>query len=216
TSPESPTIFAILHQVFSSESIDSLKQKAKNLDWADEEITSLLAYVAGFYANSGNYKGEKLRKLFEKSDAFEKEPNLLKLYNKVENRLFSLDLKQLTLGFPDKGVTTYFSSNVTKEDAEKARSFLKENALEGWNTRLEKRQEDTKTIYIIRLASAPHENNVILTKEFEGATFIVRNGDYGAILEKVIVELAKTKVQNYSNFLNLDFRISLQTKTNFT
>jgi hypothetical protein len=27
---------------------------------------------------------------------------LLKLYNKVETRLFSLDLKQLTLGFPDK------------------------------------------------------------------------------------------------------------------
>lgn len=44
---------------------------------------------------------------------------------------------------------------MTKDDAELVRSFLKENNLEGWNTRLEKRQEGTKTIFIIRLASIP-------------------------------------------------------------
>lgn len=94
---------------------------------------------------------------------------------------------------------------MTKEDAAFVRKFLKENQLEGWNSRLEKRQGGTETIYIIRLASIPQskknvkaklslEQNEILKKEFEGATFIVKNGDYGAILEKVVAELAKAKV----------------------
>uniref|UniRef100_A0A914E4I0 Dipeptidyl peptidase 3 n=1 Tax=Acrobeloides nanus TaxID=290746 RepID=A0A914E4I0_9BILA len=204
-SPEAPAIFAILHRVFYSEPIDALKQKAKDLGWSDEEFTSLLVYAAGFYADHGNYKGfgdskiipnvdqAKLRQLFEKSVAFEKEPTLLKLYNKIEHRIFSLEPKHLSLGFPEEGVTTYFSSNVTKDDAELVRSFLKENNLEGWNTRLEKRQEGTKTIFIIRLASIPQAQNEIFTKEFEGATFIVKNGDYGHILENVIPELAKAK-----------------------
>lgn len=40
--------------------------------------------------------------------------------------------------------------------------------------------------------------NEIFTKEFEGATFIVKNGDYGHILENVIPELAKAKVRFFT------------------
>jgi hypothetical protein len=40
--------------------------------------------------------------------------------------------------------------------------------------------------------------NEIFTKEFEGANFIVKNGDYGHILENVVPELAKAKVRFFT------------------
>lgn len=113
--PETPAIFALLYELFRSEPVDVLRKRAtQELGWSEAEFQALLVYVAGFYDNGGNYKSfgdakfipdvepGKLRALLEKSKAFAKNPDLLGIYDRIEDRLFSLDEKHLLLGYPDK------------------------------------------------------------------------------------------------------------------
>lgn len=45
---------------------------------------------------------DKFRALLEKSEASKKYANFMKLYRSIEEHVFSLEAKDLNLGFPDK------------------------------------------------------------------------------------------------------------------
>ncbi|VDM36975.1 unnamed protein product [Toxocara canis] len=215
-SPESPALFVTLYRLFCSESIDSLKKKSMELCWSDSELTALLAFAAGFYANSGNYKGfgdtkivpnvpkasfvslffraflsetDKFRALLEKSEAAKNYASFMKLYRSIEERLFSLQPKHLHLGFPDKAVTGYHSELVTKADTDFIDRYFKSKHLEGWNTRLVKRFDGNKPVYVIRLASKDCEKKELSREEFDGATIIFERGDYGPLLAHTVLSL---------------------------
>uniref|UniRef100_A0A0N4U2V0 Dipeptidyl peptidase 3 n=1 Tax=Dracunculus medinensis TaxID=318479 RepID=A0A0N4U2V0_DRAME len=200
TSYESAQLFVTFYRLFSCETISSLKEKALKLGWTENDFLSFLTFVACFYGNSGNYKSfgdskivpdiekEKLRALLKVSAAAQNYSNFLKHYDMIEERVFSLNEKTVTIGLPDKGVSGFFSSNVNKEDTDIIADYFKKKRLEEWNTRLLKNIKDGETVYTIRLASIDHE---LSNEKFSGATILIERCDYGPILLHTVHWLKK-------------------------
>ncbi|CAP31663.2 Protein CBG12727 [Caenorhabditis briggsae] len=201
-SPESAPIFYVLYRLFKAETVEQLKEKALAVGFSEDEWQALLIYAAAFYSNSGNYKGfgdskivpavdqnniisvqKKIRALIEKSAAGSDE-KVLKTWESVEKLIGSLEDKELQLGFGDKGVTCYHSSNITKADAEKIDRFFKARNVESWNSRLFKEVgADGKTTYTIKLASSD-EGVVAEAVEFEGDVVQIVKGDYAPVMKR--------------------------------
>ncbi|EFP03207.1 hypothetical protein CRE_28514 [Caenorhabditis remanei] len=201
-SPESAPIFYVLYRLFKAETVDQLKEKAIAVGFTEAEWQAFLVYTAAFYNNSGNYKGfgdskfvpgveqTKIRALIEKS-AVGTDEKVLKTWESVESKIGSLETTELQLGFGDKGVTCYHSSNVTQEDSEKIDRFFKQRNLAFWNTRLFKEVgADGKTTFTIKLASS-EEGVVSEPEEFEGVVIQIIRGDYSLLMKRTHEWLAK-------------------------
>uniref|UniRef100_A0A0N5AXJ5 Dipeptidyl peptidase 3 n=1 Tax=Syphacia muris TaxID=451379 RepID=A0A0N5AXJ5_9BILA len=201
TSPESPALFVILYNLFKAEldannSLELLQKKAlDDFKWTDEEYKSFLAFAAAFFANSGNYKSfgdtkivprmdeEKFHKFIKSSLAAKKCNRFLEVYSGIEKRIFDLSPKYRNLELPNKGVTCYYSSNVTKEDTDFVGRYCQTKKLEGWNTRLVKEEDGNKVTYRLRLASIDCEEKEVSKEVFEGRTIIIERCDYGPLLK---------------------------------
>ena len=109
----------------------------------------------------------------------------------MESKIGSLETTELQLGFGDKGVTWYHSSDVTQEDSEKIDRFFKQRNLAFWNTRLFKEVgADGKTTFTIKLASS-EEGVVSEPEEFEGVVIQIIRGDYSLLMKRTHEWLAK-------------------------
>lgn len=56
TSPESPSIFVLLHKLFSAISPSRLRAAALEASIPDEAVTAFFVYSAAVFSNAGNYK----------------------------------------------------------------------------------------------------------------------------------------------------------------
>lgn len=75
-----------------------------------------------------NLPEEKLETLVKSSAAFKADASFMEyVWNAVKSRLFSLEANQLSLGFAPKGTTTYWSKNMTEQDAEIVKKFFEAN-----------------------------------------------------------------------------------------
>ena len=186
---EAPAIFAILDNHFRA-GPDAFTAPA---GVSQEDFRAFLVYSAGFYANMGNYKGfgdskfvpgcsaETFEAILQSGKSFN---NVKDLYDQVKLKIFSLEDNELLLGLGgSEGVTSYFSKNCTRPDAEKADKFMQENKVCAENTRLLK-SEDGST-YTVLLASEETSEEPILKKDFDGSVFEVRKGDYSQLLKRV-------------------------------
>ncbi|XP_015758341.1 PREDICTED: dipeptidyl peptidase 3-like [Acropora digitifera] len=168
TSPESPPIFLLLQHLFHSETAEELKERALVPEdgLSKEEFESFLIYAAAFYGNLGNYKSfgdtkfvpdlpkEKLQKIVFSSKAFEADSKKTEhLWNACSEAMYSLSPKIRQLGLGQQGLSTYYSSNCSKEDAKFAQEFMKEKSIETYNTRLFKEDKEGHVTYILRIAS---------------------------------------------------------------
>ncbi|KAF8365301.1 dpt-1 [Pristionchus pacificus] len=199
-SPESGGIFVLLHRLFSSESIEAVKEKALAAGFTEDEWQNFLVWTGSFYSNSGNYKGfgdskfvpflapEKVQKMVSSSKAASIYPDLLSIYSAVERGIFSLDGRTAGLGFNDTGVSTYHSETVRKADSDLINRYMKEKNLEGWNTRLFKEEVNGKTILKIKFAST---NVNVKDEDFEGVKVQLEKGDYAEILARTTAHLIK-------------------------
>ncbi|XP_043474342.1 dipeptidyl peptidase 3 isoform X3 [Leptopilina heterotoma] len=209
TSPESPLLFALLHKVFLAEPIDSLKTSALAAGVTEDEFTAFLVFANGFFSNAGNYKSfgdskiipnmseEKFEDLIKCSVAYKQETkNLQSILNTIKGVIFSVAGKLKTLGLGDKGITTYFSSNCTMEDADLINEFMQHKGLESYNTRCFKTIKNGITNYEIRLASIETSSDSKITSEpktFKNSVFEITRGDYSQLLEIVVKNLDKAK-----------------------
>ncbi|KAL9953202.1 hypothetical protein ACROYT_G040579 [Oculina patagonica] len=222
TSPESPGIFLLLQQLFHAESVEELKERALSSENGptQEEFENFLIYAAAFYGNLGNYKSfgdtkfvpdlpkEKLQRIVFSSKAYElNSKRVEQLWNDCGDTAFTLNSKTQQLGLGQQGLSTYYSSNCVKTDAEFVQEFMKEKEIETYNTRLFKEEKDGHVTYILRLASAvttvepcpgasgEQDNTaaVLGSHEFKGCTVKVERGDYSGILKKVVEHLDKAK-----------------------
>ncbi|XP_076166727.1 dipeptidyl peptidase 3 isoform X2 [Ptiloglossa arizonensis] len=210
TSPESPLIFALLHKIFLSETIDELKKSALNSGISEDEFTAFLVYTCGIFANAGNYKSfgdskiipnmpkEKFETIIKVSKAYkDNSKDIEDIWNKIQNVMYSIKGKLKSLGLGDKGVTTYFSANCTDKDAELVNEFMQGKELESYNARCFKRINKTAGImdtYEIRLASVKTDNdsNITLPEEvFKNAKFKITRGDYSKLLIPVVDNLQR-------------------------
>ncbi|XP_015439984.1 PREDICTED: dipeptidyl peptidase 3 [Dufourea novaeangliae] len=223
TSPESPLIFALLHKVFISESIDELKKSALDGGISEDEFTAFLVYSCGIFANAGNYKSfgdskiipklpkEKFETVIKVSKAYkDNSKSTDEIWNKIQDVVYSIKGKLKSLGLGDKGVTTYFSANCTDKDADLVNEFMQEKGLESYNARCFKTvNSGNMDSYEIRLASVKTDTdpNITLSEEvYKNAKFKIARGDYSQLLIPVVDNLQKAKEyaanDNQKNMLN--------------
>ncbi|KFB44745.1 AGAP004394-PA-like protein [Anopheles sinensis] len=209
SSPESPLIFSLLHRIFLAEPVDTLKESAISAGVSEDEFTAFLVYTCGFLANAGNYKGmgdskivpnldENKFELIVKSSAAYKANNELigSLWERTKVPIFLLTERTKTLGLCDTGVTTYFSSNVTREDTELISEWMKEHKFEAYICRTFKTEENGKTVYDIKLASSEEGDKKGLTREpeeYKGCIFKITRGDYKELMQLVADALEEAK-----------------------
>ncbi|XP_011696833.1 PREDICTED: dipeptidyl peptidase 3 isoform X2 [Wasmannia auropunctata] len=215
TSPESPLIFALLHKIYLAEPIDELKDAAVRAGVTEDEFTAFLVYSCGIFANAGNYKAmgdTKIIPNFSKN-AFEtivknskayknNSKEIQDIWDNISTAVYSLDGKLTSLGLADKGITTYFSANCTKEDADRVNAFMQDKGLESCNARCFKtavRDPASNAhvdVYEIRLASilTADDPKVTLPEEtFGNAKFKITRGDYDQLMVPVVENLTKAK-----------------------
>ncbi|CAG0914713.1 unnamed protein product [Notodromas monacha] len=205
TSPEAPLIFVTLHRAFASQTFQELADAVKAAGISDEDFHAIELYMAGFYANMGNYKGfgdikfvpevsvEVMEKFIKASKAYKQDPKGMdELWGLIKGPLFCLKKGVEFLGFNGKGVTTYFSSNCTEEDSKLVGRFMTSKNMGMYINRVFKTMQDNKPVYEIRFPSAksdPFPKKI--DEEFEGSRFVVTRGDYDELLQLVADELKK-------------------------
>lgn len=216
TSPESPAIFCLLMKIFGKQNSDEIAKVAtEKCEFTEDELTAFNVYAAGFLANMGNYKGfgdtkfipgipkEKFMRLVMSTDAYRDEPQLIeKLMEVCSEPAYSLTEKNKQLGLGDDGISSYFSDNCVKSDAQLIQKFLDSKSIEAYNTRLFKTVADGTVSYDVRLASVRTDNDddamPYLTDfkfEDDGKSYHIKitRGDHSKLMKKVVDNLEKAK-----------------------
>ncbi|GBP32912.1 Dipeptidyl peptidase 3 [Eumeta japonica] len=208
TSPESPLIFSLLHRLFLCEPLENLKHSSLKAGVSEDDWQAFLVYSGGVFANSGNYKSfgdtkfipnlskKSLESIVKASKAYETDKTRIgKLWQDLQNVIFSLTPRLTSLGLADKGITTYFSSNCTKEDSDLVNDWMKTKRMEAYICRTFKTvAADGLPIFTCRLASVETSAKPSLTMEkekYKNAYFQITRGDYSPLLKKVNENLTK-------------------------
>jgi len=110
------------------------------------------------------------------------------LYPQVEVEVFNVDKPFTSLNYPDSGgVTAYFSRNMTKDDLEVVKDFLKEQKIDILNTRVFKNYEGKFAITVGSISKEKTRKEV----EFKGHKFDINYGEFAPYLEEVNYYLKK-------------------------
>ncbi|XP_031572146.1 dipeptidyl peptidase 3-like [Actinia tenebrosa] len=218
TSPEAPRIFQLFQKVFSFEEVSEIKERALKAEngLTVEEFECFLMYVASFYGNIGNYKSfgdtkfipalskEKFQAIIYASKAYQDDPKAVENpWQDCKDPMYSLGVKLRQLGFGDQALSTYYSSNCDKSDAEFVQGFLKEKGIDAYNTRLFKEVDaDQRITYNLRIASVcttaeplngveDKMSSLIASHEYKRCTIKITRGDYSGLLKRVVENLEK-------------------------
>ncbi|KAG5446323.1 bifunctional diacylglycerol diphosphate phosphatase/phosphatidate phosphatase [Clonorchis sinensis] len=170
TSPEAAGVFLLMLRVFGSQDPDSMAREAKKSGFSDTEIEAALSYFACVFGNLGNYQNfgdtkfvpsicaNRLTQFLSTNTYFsDQTTGIQDLWNELLPAIYSLSPRRLRLGFgPHDGLSTYYSANCSREDAEIVQKFLKTAKLEAYNTRLFKEpvEEAGKLLFTLRFACA--------------------------------------------------------------
>lgn len=196
-SAEAPGIFALLQRLFAAQPAEELGKAAAAAGVSDDDFASFMTYAAAFYSNMGNYRSFGDTKIVPGCDraaleaivaaskaAADDGAAVTELMAAVGDLIYDLSprVRELGLG-EDKGVSAYYSSNVTMDDAKLVGRFMEARKLSPYNTRLFKLEDGS---FELRQASAeggpaPGFEEPV---EFEGAVIRVVRGDHGALMAR--------------------------------
>ncbi|CAH8620959.1 unnamed protein product [Dicrocoelium dendriticum] len=176
TSPESAAIFLLVNRVFSVQSPDEIAEVAKSNGFSDDEIEAIFSYFATVCGNLGNYLSfgdtkfvpsvsrDRLVQFLSLTSAFaDKASGVETLLEEVSSAMYSLAPRRLRLGFgPTDGISTYYSGDCTRTEAEAAQAYLKANKLEAYNTRVFKDATNDENSHVLTIRFASSEEKTIL------------------------------------------------------
>ena len=161
---EGPALLVILKLVF-SKGISAAKAKAMSAGLTEDQWTQFMAYSSAVFNNCGNFRSfgdtkfvpelaeDSFVTVLRSCDAYETHADVIDdCWARISHEVYSEDDPHQHIGFPDKnGVTGYYSSNVTSEDATFMDEFCQSNNISPLNTRFFK-SEDGKN-FNLRIAS---------------------------------------------------------------
>ena len=124
-----------------------------------------MAYAAAVFNNCGNFKSfgdtkfvpelpiESFEKIFKASSAYATHQDVMDdCWNRISREVYKETDPHQHIGFPDQnGVTSYYSANVTSDDAKFIDEFCQKENISPLNTRLFLSAD--KKIYDLRIAS---------------------------------------------------------------
>lgn len=190
-STESEVIYDLILALFpAKDDYAGLKQKS---GVSDEEYQQFLFYLAQFLGNLGNYKsfGDSKfipripRATFEKIVYASGKEKAISLAHQCCDLIYALVPESLLLlGFPPDHTTTYYTTNVTKEEIDIVQRFVEEKKLSAYNTRLTKSEQEVLTL---RIASAELKPQAKI--QFEGRQIILEYGDHAIEMRHIADEL---------------------------
>ncbi|KAK4472007.1 hypothetical protein MN116_004623 [Schistosoma mekongi] len=200
TSPESAGIFLFVNRFFKSENVYSLMEKATKNNFTDEEITHVLSYFASVLGNFGNYLSfgdtkfipaislERVTELLSLNSQFSDPKTGLKaLWEEIAPAIYSLSPRRLRLGFGPTEITSYYSGDCIRSDAELVQKYLENIKTEAYNTRLFKSSNSGSKVYSIRFASAEGK---VQSVHFDGlpqdTCLQLEYGDYCEIMKLLV------------------------------
>lgn len=144
-----------------------------------------------------NLDVDKFDVIIKLSRAYKLDPNVIdNLWTKCKKPIYNLTERTKCIGLKDKGITTYFSENCTKEDSDRITEWLQLKKICAYNSRAFKTENDGRITYEIKLASAEQEEKDGITvspEEYKGHTFEVTRGDHSPIMALITANLAKAK-----------------------
>mmetsp|Transcript_14278 Transcript_14278/g.17970 ORF Transcript_14278/g.17970 Transcript_14278/m.17970 type:complete len:209 (-) Transcript_14278:1518-2144(-) len=161
---EGPALFVLLKLVF-SKGIAAAKAKAVAAGLPEEQWTQFMAYAAAVFNNCGNFRSfgdtkfvpelplDSFEKILRSCDSYASHQDVIEdCWSRISREVYSEQDPHQHIGFPDKnGVTSYYSANVTSEDASLIDTFCQAQSISPLNTRLFK-SEDGKN-FELRIAS---------------------------------------------------------------
>ncbi|CDS42565.1 dipeptidyl peptidase 3 [Echinococcus multilocularis] len=175
-SPEAAGIFLLGQWIFEKQTVDGLTASAKSAGVSDADVSAFVSYFAAIDGNLGNYLSfgdtkfipglsqEAFSTIVTASEAFNSSSEVKDVFDRVIEAIYSLHPRRLRLAFPPDGLTTYYSGDCTREDAEIVQKYLNAKKIEGYNTRVLKSlrpNPDGKHEYLIAFASSVKKEEVI-------------------------------------------------------
>ncbi|VUZ52869.1 unnamed protein product [Hymenolepis diminuta] len=207
--PESAGIFLLGQSIFEKQTVPELSDSAKSAGVDDTDISAFISYFSCVFGNLGNYLSfgdtkfipslskEAFTKIVTSSAAYSLSNEVKAILSKVIDAIYSLHPRRLRLAFAPDGLTTYYSGNCTRKDAEIVQEFLKAKRIEGYNTRLMKSlspNSEGKYEYHITFASAEKKEEVIIHPSLPtNAIFKAFHGDYQEIMALLVEAINSVK-----------------------
>ncbi|VDM18229.1 unnamed protein product [Hydatigera taeniaeformis] len=192
-SPEAAGIFLLGQWIFEKQTVAELTASAKSAGISDADVSAFVSYFAAVDGNLGNYLSfgdtkfvpglsrETFTTIVTTSEAYSSLPEVKDIFEKVIAAVYSLHPRRLRLAFPPDGLTTYYSGNCTREDAEIVQKYLNAKKIEGYNTRILKSlrpNSDGKHEYLIAFASSIKKEAILSDPSLpSNATFKAYYGD---------------------------------------
>lgn len=215
TSPESAGLFLFINRFFGVEKLSDIIYKAQNNGFSNDEVDEILAYFSCVLGNMGNYQSfgdtkfvpsidcARMYQFLSLSMEFEKDVNGIKtLWKEIVSSVYSLESRRLRLGFGPTELSTYYSVNCTRKDAELVQKFLECHKMEAYNTRVFKSVVDGKTLYNIKVASSSLNN--VSTEAFSDVFICVKNGDFIDLMN-LLVECCSYACERSLNSIESNF-----------
>lgn len=195
---EAPGLFYLFYKVFFDETVLEVKEKLLKNGFSAEEIKMLFIYIGAFFQNCGNYLSfgdtkfipEIPNKRFLEFILLTKAYQLNKddfefIWMNVEHELYETNKPYYELALPDEGgLSSYYSTNMTRQDAEFVKGFLNKNNIDVLNTRVIKHLDSN---FEVRVASGEVSAQ---SYEYEGKTILVQKGDFSPFLQDVAENLS--------------------------
>jgi dipeptidyl-peptidase-3 len=187
-SPESPDILKMYLEVFNGGVSQWKEQIAKRGEGAisAEDISDFLNFAGIFFANHGNYLSFGDTKLLPRLSKDKFVAIVGEKFAGVVDRIYSLEDNEKMLNFPDAGVSSYYSKNVSKAEIQVVQKFMEEKNISPYNTRLWKNADGSLQV-LIAAGTPKKEPESFIEKDHR---ITVTYGDYSNALAKVADHIA--------------------------
>jgi len=194
---ESPALLYLFGKIFSTQTIEEIKAIALKNGISEEEYSNIIRYIAGVVKNCGNYldygdskfipdvpeqqfyKFITLTKFYE-----DNKETVTSVWDSIKKEVYEYEAPYYEIGFRDNdGLSSYYSSNITRKDAEFVSEALKSQKISPLNTRVIKNDDKNYTVLVASVDSSEKKFT------YQEVNFLIRYGDFSAFLKKVIENL---------------------------